>query len=77
LELLILQAIPVRKVFGCPEKFLKPLVVMMKPLIRVLLGLGCEQEKWPIAPLQQKELEGHLANNAAPPLIDRFTLAFE
>ena len=77
LQFLIFQAAPVGKVLSCPKKFLETLVVMMKALIRILLGLGREQKKGPVTPLQQKKFEGHLANDAAPPLIGRVPLPFE
>ena len=77
LQFLIFQAVPGGKIFGCPEEFLEPLVVMMKPLIRILLGLGRKQKKGPVTSLQQKELKGQLANDAMPPFIGRCSLTFE
>ena len=65
LQLPVAQPALVGHFLRSPQEPVEPLMVMMKPLVCVLFGLGREQEKRPITPLQKDRAPGRAAGESA------------
>ena len=77
LQLPVAQASFIGHLLGSPQELVEPLMVMMKPLIGILFGLGREQEKRPITPLQKEELPDKLPQDSPAAVIRPLALLFE
>ena len=76
-QIMIAQPAKILQIPGRPDQPPKPLMVVVKSLIGIIPRLGRKQEKRPIAPLQQKEFAGHLAEEAWAAVIGRAALVVE